>query len=82
MYMQLHVVLKPSKPDPLNTGIPMEPNVFVGPNFFPSIFNVIKHPKYRIISIQNTGEHFRPKSLDLMYSDLSIPDDLVELRCS
>ena len=31
--------VKPSKPDPLNTGIPMKPAVFVGPNFFPSIFN-------------------------------------------
>jgi len=29
----------------------MKPDVFVGPNFLPSIFNMIKHSEYWILSI-------------------------------
>ena len=54
----------------------MKPDEFVGPEFFPSIFNVIKHPAYRILSIPDTGQLFRPKLLDPMLFDLSIPDNL------
>jgi len=44
---------------------------------FPSIFNLIKHTEYQILSLPDSGQHFRPKSLDLMYSDLLKPDDLL-----
>jgi len=54
----------------------MKPDDFVGPEFFPSIFNTIKHPEYRILSIPDTGQLFRPKLLDSMSFDLSIPDNL------
>jgi len=42
----------------------MKPDDFVGPEFSPSIFNVIKHPEYRILSIPDTGQLFRSKVLD------------------
>ena len=54
----------------------MQPDDFVGPEFSPSNFNVIKHPEYRILSIPDTGLLFRPKLLDSMLFDLSIPDNL------
>jgi len=54
----------------------MKPDNFVGPEFSPSIFNVIKHPEYRILSMPDTGLLFRPKLLDSMLFDLSIPDNL------
>jgi len=38
----------------------------VSPELFPSIFNVIKHPEYRILSIPDTGQLLRLKLLDLM----------------
>jgi len=42
----------------LNTGIRMKSDDFVGPEFFPSFLNVIKHPEYRILSIPDTGQRF------------------------
>jgi len=50
--------VKTSKPDPLNTGIPMKPSDFVGQEFFHFIFNVIKHPEYQILSTPDTGQRF------------------------
>jgi len=35
---------------------------------------MIKHPEYRILSIPDTGQLFRPK-LDSLLFDLSIPDN-------
>ena len=35
--IKLQCTVKPSKSDPLNTGIPMKPDDFVGPDFFPYI---------------------------------------------
>jgi len=52
--------------DSLNTGIPMKPDDFVGPNFFPSIFKVIKHPEYLIVFIPDTWQLLQPKLLDSM----------------
>jgi len=42
----------------------MKPDDFVGPEMFPSICIVIKHPEYRILSIPDTGQLFRLKLLD------------------
>jgi len=44
----------------------MKPDDFVGHDFSPSIVNVIKHPEYRILSIPDTGQFYRPKLLDSM----------------